>query len=268
MVDACVRTRTHYLDITGEIDVFEACAGRSNEAAAAGIMLLPGCGFDVVPSDCLAVHVASRLPDAVGLRLSISLPGAASPGTMATGARQVARISRARRNGKIVDLLAPTKGTADFGGGIRPTVGISWGDVSTAFYSTHIPDIDVEFEATPQIAQLTSLPRFVRNMLGSTLGQRLLRAYVGSIRQVPDDEGSPGEACVVLGEARSASGAVVRSRLRTKGAYWVTAQTAQLIANKVLLGNAPVGFQTPALAYGEGLILEVAGSTIEDLGQN
>jgi short subunit dehydrogenase-like uncharacterized protein len=54
MADACLRNRVHYLDITGEIDVFEALAARDAEAKARGVTLLPGVGFDVVPSDCLA----------------------------------------------------------------------------------------------------------------------------------------------------------------------------------------------------------------------
>src|SRR5262245_43200382 len=57
MSDACLRARAHYLDITGEIAVFEGLATRDAEARKAGVMLLPGVGFDVVPSDCLAAHL-------------------------------------------------------------------------------------------------------------------------------------------------------------------------------------------------------------------
>src|SRR6059058_4542054 len=71
MVDACLRTGTHYLDITGEVRVFEAVAARDAEAKSAGVMLLPGVGFDVVPSDCLAAHMKRRLPDAMDLKLYI-----------------------------------------------------------------------------------------------------------------------------------------------------------------------------------------------------
>ena len=53
MADACLRNHVHYLDITGEIDVFEALAARDAEAKSRGVMLLSGVGFDVVPSDCL-----------------------------------------------------------------------------------------------------------------------------------------------------------------------------------------------------------------------
>src|SRR6476659_6763268 len=53
LADACLQARVHYLDITGEVAVFEALVTRSAAAQAARVMLLPGVGFDVVPSDCL-----------------------------------------------------------------------------------------------------------------------------------------------------------------------------------------------------------------------
>ena len=69
MADACLRNRVHYLDITGEIEVFEVLAARDAEARARGVTLLPGVGFDVVPSDCLAAHLKRQLPDAIDLKL-------------------------------------------------------------------------------------------------------------------------------------------------------------------------------------------------------
>ena len=75
MADACLRTRTHYLDITGEVAVFESLATRDAEARAAGVMLLPGAGFDVVPSDCLAAHLRRRLPTATHLALGFAALG-------------------------------------------------------------------------------------------------------------------------------------------------------------------------------------------------
>ena len=81
VADACLRNRVHYLDITGEIDVFEALAARDAEAEARGVMLLPGVGFDVAPSDCLAAHLKRRLPDANDLKLYLSLGANMSRGT-------------------------------------------------------------------------------------------------------------------------------------------------------------------------------------------
>jgi short subunit dehydrogenase-like uncharacterized protein len=84
MVDACLRAGVHYLDITGEIQVFEACAARDAEARERGIMIMPGTGFDVVPSDCLAAHLARRMPDATELALGFRALGGPSRGTALT----------------------------------------------------------------------------------------------------------------------------------------------------------------------------------------
>ena len=53
MVKACLEVGAHYLDITGEIDVFAHCHALDAEAKQRGIVVLPGSGFDVVPTDCL-----------------------------------------------------------------------------------------------------------------------------------------------------------------------------------------------------------------------
>ncbi len=78
MAAACLRTGTHYLDITGEIAEHEALAGRDAEARAAGVMMLPSAGYDVVPSDCLAAHLKRRLPSATHLALAFSSAGGSS----------------------------------------------------------------------------------------------------------------------------------------------------------------------------------------------
>src|SRR5262249_10824875 len=151
MADACVRTGTHYLDITGEIDVFEALAARDAEAKAKGVMLLPGVGFDVVPSDCLAAHMKRRLPDANDLKLFLGGLDDISRGTAKTMVEGIAAGTRIRRDGKFVTMARANQSTIDFGDGMKPTIGVSWGDVSTAYYSTKIPNIEVHFEAVPQL---------------------------------------------------------------------------------------------------------------------
>src|SRR5215203_3985477 len=76
MAEACLRTKRHYVDISGEILGFEALAAMTDQAKQAGIMVLPGGGFDVVPTDCLAAHLKKRLPDATHLRLFLRGVGA------------------------------------------------------------------------------------------------------------------------------------------------------------------------------------------------
>ena len=85
MVAACLAARAHYLDITGEIAVFEKVLARGEQAREAGVALLPGVGFDVVPTDCLAARLAAALPDATELVLAFASNGAAiSRGTQKT----------------------------------------------------------------------------------------------------------------------------------------------------------------------------------------
>ncbi len=147
MADACLRTKRHYMDISGEIVGFEALADMDAQAKEAGIMLLPGGGFDVVPSDCLSAHLKRRLPSANHLRLFIHGIGAgASRGTAKSAVENMQRGAMIRRKGKL-EQVPPgwSVREQDFGRGPRKVVSIGWGDVSTAYYSTGIPNIETYF---------------------------------------------------------------------------------------------------------------------------
>ena len=84
MLSACEHAHCHYLDITGEIDVFEYVHHRDAHWKRANIAAIPGVGFDVVPSDCLAAMLKRELPDATHLRLAFRSKGKMSPGTAKT----------------------------------------------------------------------------------------------------------------------------------------------------------------------------------------
>ncbi len=150
MSDACLRTKVHYLDITGEVLVFESLAARDAEAKAAGVMLMPGVGFDVVPSDCLAAHLKRRLPTATHLTLGFSGSGRFSRGTATTMAENMHRGGLVRRDGVLAKVPAAWKSRViDFGAGPVSAMTIPWGDVSTAYHSTGIPNIEVYMSAPP-----------------------------------------------------------------------------------------------------------------------
>jgi short subunit dehydrogenase-like uncharacterized protein len=265
MADACIRNRVHYLDITGEIDVFEALAARNAEAEKVGVMLLPGVGFDVVPSDCLAAHLKRRLPDSTDLKLYLSVGANPSRGTAKTMIEGIAAGTRVRRGGLLVALDNAGGGSCDFGQGLKPTVQLSWGDVSTAFYSTGIPNIGVQFEATPALKALVRLPRFVKSLLGLTLMQSFLKTHIESRPEGPSEEARRSTRSLLVGVARNEKGESVRSRLRTPEGYTLTAVTALDIAKRVASGEFRPGFQTPSLVYGADYILGFDGVTREDL---
>jgi short subunit dehydrogenase-like uncharacterized protein len=260
MAEGCLRAGAHYLDITGEIAVFEMMARLDRRAIEAGVMLLPGAGFDVVPSDCLAAHLKQKLPEASHLTLAFRSKGRPSHGTSLTVIENMMHGGAVRKDGKLT-RVPPAWRTRDidFGRGPTRTMTIPWGDVSTAFYSTGIPDIEVYMAAPRGLRVFSAASRYLGPLLGSKPVQRFMKSMV--------KEGGPSDAerdagyCLLWGEVRDPAGHTAEARMRTPDGYTLTAQSALHIAGKVLAGQAPPGFKTPSLAYGPDLVLELPGVT-------
>jgi short subunit dehydrogenase-like uncharacterized protein len=260
MADACLRTRTHYLDVTGEVAVFEALAARDAEARAAGVMLLPGCGFDVVPTDCLAAHLKRRLPTARRLALGFEALGRVSRGTAMTAIEGLHQGGLVRRGGVLTPVPAAFKTrTIDFGRGPRKAMTVPWGDVSTAWHSTRIPDIEVYMAAPAALRAFARASRHLEPLLASGSVQRFLKGRVRAGAPGPSEEERRRGGAHVWGEAADDSGHRVTSRLVTPEGYAFTASSALAIVERVLAGQAPPGFQTPSLAYGPDFVLDLEG---------
>jgi short subunit dehydrogenase-like uncharacterized protein len=265
MFEACLRNRVHYVDVTGEIDVFEALAARDADAKARGIVALPGAGFDVVPSDCLAAHLKRRLPSATHLALGFQALGSASRGTMISTIESIGRPNRVRRNGVLTEeALGTSTRTIDFGRGPSNAVSIPWGDVSTAYHSTGIPNIEM-FIGLPSI--MNHVLRWngrLAPVLRSPRLQAFLEARVRAGRPGPTAEERALGRSYLWGEAKDASGTVVSSRLVTLEGYALTVVTALAAIEKVLAGMVQPGFHTPSIAFGPDFILEMPGTTRTD----
>jgi short subunit dehydrogenase-like uncharacterized protein len=267
MFDACMETRTHYIDITGEIGVFEQLARRTASARERGIMLLPGAGFDVVPTDCLAAHLSRRTPNAQHLILAFRPIGRVSRGTALTAVEHMQRGGMVRREGTLVPMpVGHAARTIDFGRGPVPVVSVPWGDVSTAYYSTGCENIEV-FMALPKNAQrLLALSQPFGWAINSAPVKALLNRLIRSGPPGPSAEERASGLCLVWGEMYDERGRHSVARLQTPEAYTFTALSAVLLARKALSGDAPSGFQTPSLAYGADVVLEIPGVTREDVG--
>ncbi len=265
MVAACLETGVHYLDITGEIGVFTAIAAQDNAAREAGIMLMPGVGFDVVPSDCLAAHLARRLPDATRLTLAFLALGSISRGT-ATTMLTMAMRGCERQNGQIITTPPLHRVRMfDFGRGPQPFVSIPWGDVATAYYTTGIPNITV-FVAIPRRFQRWLGPgRMLVPLLSLPSVRSGLRWLIGRTLYGPDATVRATGKSLIAGEAMNDRGERVSSRLVGPEGYALTVATALLIARRVLAGQWKAGFHTPAGLYGPDLICEVPGVQREDV---
>jgi short subunit dehydrogenase-like uncharacterized protein len=263
MADACLAAGAHYLDITGEISVMEAHAARTAEAASRGVMLLPGVGFDVVPSDCLAAQLSRRLPGAVRLRLAFESTGGMSRGTATTMVENVGRGGAIRRGGRIVPVPVGWKTIeVDLGRGPTTVTTIPWGDVATAWYSTGIPDIEVYTRTTPGLRTLLKASRFLGPLLRSPPLQRRLKAWVRSRGAGPDESARARGRSSIWGEAADTSGRTVTGRLTGPEGYTMTARTSVLAVEQVLRGGVTPGFQTPSLAFGPEFVNQVEGVAV------
>ena len=266
MASACLRTRTHYLDITGEIAVFEALAARDAEARAAGIMLLPGVGFDVVPSDCLAAHLVRRLPTANRLALAFAAGGGISRGTLTTMLESAGAGGAIRRGGNIESVPAAWRTrTIDFGSGPVDATTIPWGDVSTAYHSTGVGNIEVYAASTPMARRVMMASRYMGWLLDAPPVRKLLRRLVRASPAGPGDVARARATSRLWGEATDRAGRRAVTRLTGPQTYALTALTAVAAVEKVLAGVAATGFQTPSRAFGADFILEIPGVRREDV---
>ena len=263
MMDACIRSGAHYLDITGEIAVFEQAHGRDAKAREAGVTLCPGVGFDVVPTDCVAAALKAALPDASHLRLGFDMRSAISPGTAKTAMEGIARGGQIRRGGRIVPVPHGYRTRRiDFGDGERASVTVGWGDVSTAYYTTGIPNIEV-YAAVPPAAALA-----MRLGLSGVLGRLMAVPPVRSVlarradnTQGPDANARAKQPSFVWGEAANAAGMRRTCRMRTANAYDVTVN-ASLAVVASLLDRAPSGgFVTPSRLMGQEFAQRLPGSS-------
>lgn len=264
MVEACLRTGRHYLDITGEIAVFEQMAGFDRQAKDAGIMIMSGVGFDVVPSDCLAKHLKNRLPSATHLTLAWYGLGRMSHGTQATMTMNVGKGGAIRRNGEITSVPTAWKTREiDFGEVKKLGVTIPWGDVSTAYYSTGIPNIEVYTVVPESQLNLLKLSRYIGWLLATHPFQNYLQSRIPE--GGPNDEEREKGKTYLWGEASDEQGNRVEARQQGLEGYTLTAFAALTITEKILAGNFCSGFQTPAKCYGADLILEIEGSARQDI---
>lgn len=260
LADACLEVGTDYLDVTGELDVIEALAERDRDAEKAGVTLLPGVGFDVVPTDCLAAHLESRLPSATQLSLGIEWDGRPSGGTVQSLVEGLSSPGAIREDGAIREVPAAWKTRRiDFGDGERTAATIPGADISSAYYTTGIPNIEM-YAALPRPAiGLLRRTRPLAPLLGSKPVQTALKRLADAAVSGPTAERRARSACHIWGEAIDDEGERAVARLRTPDPYDVTTVTAVEAARRVVSDDVSPGFQTPASAFGAEFALSFDG---------
>lgn len=258
---ACLATGTHYLDITGEMSVFESVLGRNEKARAAGIVAMPGVGLDVVPTDCMAAMLHDRLPDATHLELAIWGLGGLSPGTTKTMVEGLALGSAERVDGRIIPVPSGhSTRTVRFVSAERFIVSVPWGDVSTAFHTTGIPNIRTYFALKPAVVTGMRLNDLLKPIYGAKPVQRMLKWFVEQTVKGPDESARRIARVEIWGEARNAAGTVVQGRFVVPEGYTFTADAAIACVRGVRAGKVPAGAVTPAKAFGGNFVMTLPGA--------
>jgi len=253
------------LDVNGDISVFEFIKQYDDSAKQAGIMLLPGAGFDVVPTDCTALLLKKLLPDAIELKLAFAtIGGGLSHGTATTMVSKLGQGGVVRKNGKIISSPLGNKGmwVDFFTGSNRGTkkffvMTIPWGDIATAYYTTGIPDIESYTGISPKVYRLLKLQFLFNWLLRTNFIRKIIKKKIDSRPAGPSDEQRSKAMSLVWGQVSNRKGETKTVRMSCADGYTLTMQSSLLISKKVLEGNFKPGYQTPASAYGEDLVMEL-----------
>lgn len=262
MVEACVRNTCHYLDITGEINVFEGLKSMDEKFKKAGVMAMPGVGFDVVPTDCMAAWLYQQLPDATSLELAFKgHGGGVSRGTAKTMIENLGEGGAIRKNGKIIKVPAAYKTrTINIKGEDFRVVSIPWGDVSTAYFSTGIENIIVYTALPGRVIKKMKWLSFINPILKLNFVKQYLKRNVDKRRPGPSAEKRKTGRSYIWGEVKNENGKTVEGKMEVGEGYGLTTEMSLIIADNVLNEDYKSGYQTPSKVYGADLILRAKNS--------
>lgn len=260
MIEACLRNGCHYLDITGEISVFANAHRQSEEARHVDVVLMPGVGFDVVPTDCLAATLVKALPAATAMTLAFESGGQMIPGTAKTSVEGLAGGSCVRKDGKLkwVPLAWKTR-EIRFKHGKRLAVTIPWGDVFTAYISTGVPDIEVYMSAPPSAILRMKRLRMVKPLLSMQWVQNVMKRRVEKSVTGPEVGERQSSQMQLWGEVSSADGRSVSATMTTPNGYDITVTASLGIVEYLLENDVEGGFYTPSLLMGADYATSLPG---------
>lgn len=262
IMQGCLATHVHYLDITGEIDVFELARSVHDKAVRAGAVLCPGVGFDVVPTDSLAAQLKDVLPDATHLSLAFDSRTGLSKGTAKTAIESAGTGLRVRRAGKLMELpLGALRRTIDFGEGARSTAAIAWGDVSTAYFTTGIENIDVFATTSPRALKRMRRANLLRPLLRKRWLLRLVQRRIERSAINPSRTQRDNNPTLLWAEVRNAKGEIRTARLKTANGYALTVNSSLGILSRLLDEPQRAGYFTPTQLVGAEFVTTLPGSS-------
>jgi short subunit dehydrogenase-like uncharacterized protein len=263
MVEACLEAGAHYLDITGEISVFESIMARTAEARRREVVLLPGVGFDVVPTDCLAAMLSKRLPDASDLILAFYTRGGVSRGTLKTMIEGMGEGGAVRRDGRIVRVpMLHDVREIPFSVGPRMAMTIPWGDVATAWHTTGIPNIRIYSASSPKAIARVRRMMWLLPLLSLRPVKRLLQTLADR-RRGPDEHARATGRVYLWGRVANRAGSEATMTMTTPEGYAFTIMSALAAVERLLADPARPGSFTPAGYLGADFVTSIPGVVVD-----
>ena len=236
MIAACMATGTHYIDLNGDLEVFEMMHGYDQQAKEKNIMILPGAGFDVVPTDCLSLYLKNRLPDADKLEIAFVIIGSGlSKGTSITTLQKLGLPGARRENGKIVPEPIGVRGMwVEFPAEKKRSfmMSIPWGDVSTAYFTTGIPNIETYTGISKGVWIFLKFQSAFNWLLRKRFVHRIITKIINSKSPGPGDERRDKAVSLIRANVTNQQGQKVEATMRCPEAYSLTALTVLAIAQK------------------------------------
>lgn len=261
MMKACLKTSAHYIDITGEISIFELANKLDNEALNSNIVLCPGVGSDVIPTDCLAAYLKDKLPDATHLKMAWATKGSkSSKGTAKTAVEGMGKGGKIRENGKMKKVpLAYKTLDVDFGYGPQNTMTIPWADVYTAYHSTGISNIEFYFARPLRTIKKLQRFRWLFSLVRFKWINGLLKKRIDKTWKPSTDEERARSMSYFWGEVSNEKKEKAVARFTTADGYDVTAWGAIHVAEHLLTDHNQKGFYTPSILMGKEMIETMPG---------
>ena len=252
LIDACIKSKTNYLDITGEIPVIEYAWAKNDEAKSAGIILAPSVGFDVIPTDCLAFSLSEKMHDAINLELALlNKNGKISRGTFLTTLEMLKDKGKVRRNKKILDSDIGEFHLSFYKSGFRFNgISIPWGDVASAFYSTGIPNITVYLGIPYFIFKNSWIVKIFYRLINMRLFNKLFSTIIRRNITGPTLEERNNGKTFLWGRVTDSSGKEIENCYQVMEGYNATQKGASEILQKLISCDFEKGTRTPSMIMG------------------
>ena len=257
IIKSCLKGSMNYLDITGEIPVFEQNFKYNNHAIENDIVIISGVGFDVVPTDCLAKYVSKKLQNPTSLEIGITSMSELSPGTLKTMLEYNSTNPLVRRNRELIPLEKGDIRKVQFSDQERPVLPATWGDLSTAYRTTGIPNITTYLSMPKmKVSPLKSTGVSYNEIISNNEAKNKVFNWIGNNIHGPDEVGRQTNRCYIWASIRNKEGRMEQAWLETMESYRFTAVAGVRCVEKVFDLHSK-GALTPALAFGTDFVLEI-----------